>query len=113
MKVFLSLPMHGYNAVEISIEMAKMERAIIAKFNDNDDINGAIEFVTNFECIPKNGVKHAGPYCLANAIEKIAYCDLVVFHPNYENDSSCRIEYRVCNVYDIRYHVLDEEDMNI
>lgn len=111
MKVFLSLPMHGYNAVEISMEMAKMENAILAIFNDEEEINGKIEFITNFECIPKKGVKHARPYCLANAIEKIADCDLVVFHPDYENAAGCRIEYRVCNVYNLRYHVLDEEDM--
>ena len=106
MKVFLSLPMHGYNAVEISMEMAKMEKAIENLYDVNN-----IEFVTNFECIPKKDIKHIRPYCLASAIEKIADCDLVVFHPKYRNANGCYIEYEVCHRYHITAYVLNEEDM--
>lgn len=108
MKVFLSLPMHGYSREGILDEMAKMELAIEKLYDVKD-----IEFIMNHDCIPRKGVKHPRPYCLASAIEKIADCDLVVFHPYYRQANGCMIEYEVCNRYHINAYVLNEEEMNI
>lgn len=108
MKVFLSLPMHGYSRESIIDEMLMMETAVEKLYDVKD-----VEFVMNFNCVPKKGVRHARPYCLASAIEKIADCDLVVFHPNYRQANGCLIEYEVCDRYHINAYVLDEEDMNI
>lgn len=108
-KVFLSLPMHGYTKESILDEIAKMEKAVKKIYSSvNPD---KIEFVMNHDCIPREGVRHPRPYCLASAIEKIADCYLVVFHPYYRQANGCLIEYEVCNRYDIRYRVLNEEEM--
>lgn len=106
LKVFLSLPMHGHSREAILNEIAKMEAAVEKLYDVKD-----IEFIMNVDCVPRRGVRHGRPYCLASAIEKIADCDLVVFHPDYRQANGCMIEYEVCNRYHINAYELNEEEM--
>lgn len=106
MIVFLSLPTNGYTDDEIKEELAKMRKAVRSLYSTK-----TIIFSTNVYFSPNRDIRHERSYCLGEAIKKMSECDLVVFHPEWANANNCGIEYRVCNVYDIRYHVLDEEDM--
>lgn len=108
MIVFLSLPINGYTDKELSEELAKMRKAVRSLYSTK-----SIIFSTNVYFTPDKDTKHDRSYCLGEAIKKMADCDLVVFHPDWANANDCSIAYRVCNVYDIRYHVLNEEDINL
>lgn len=109
MKVFLSLPTHGYNTREVLEMLAKMENAVRKIYSSvNPD---KIEFVTNYYFSPVKEVQHMRPYCLGEAIKKMADCNLVVFHPDYRQANGCYIEYEVCNRYHINSYVLNEEEM--
>lgn len=111
MKVFLSLPMHGYSTRHITEMLAKMENAVRKLFITADP--DEIEFVTNFCFTPNIDVQHIRPYCLGEAIKKMADCTLVVFHPDYRQANGCYIEYEVCSRYHMNAYVLNEEEMNI
>lgn len=110
-KVFLSLPMNGYNTREITEMLEKMQNAVLTIFNERGEMNGRIEFVTNYYFSPEKEVQHMRPYCLGEAIKKMADCNLVVFHPNYRQANGCWIEYEVCNRYHINSYVLSEEEL--
>lgn len=108
-KVFLSLPMHGYNTREVTEMLAKMENAVRKIYSSvNPD---KLEFVTNYYFSPEKEIRHMRPYCLGEAIKKMADCYLVVFHPDYRQANGCWIEYEVCNRYHINAYILSEEDL--
>ena len=107
MKVFLSLPIHGLSDKAIEEEMRKMEKAVSKLYHSN-----IIDFVTNIDFTPEKEVQHMRPYCLGEAIKKMADCNLVVFHPDYRQANGCYIEYEVCDRYHINAYVLSEEEMS-
>lgn len=111
MKVFLSVPMHGYNTIEIEKMLDKMKKAVLTIFNKRGDKNGGIEFITNYYFKTGMDILHMRPYCLGEAIKKMADCNLVVFHPDYRQANGCWIEYEVCNRYHMNAYVLSEEEM--
>ncbi|MCQ2544453.1 MAG: hypothetical protein MJ126_09850 [Lachnospiraceae bacterium] len=110
-KVFLSLPIHGHNTREVTEMIDKMEKAVIAKLNEHGCKNGKVEFITNYYFSPEKEVQHMRPYCLGEAIKKMADCELIAFHPNYRNAKGCTIEKYVCKIYGINHFVLNEEEM--
>ena len=111
MKVFLSLPMQGKSSKEIAEIVAKMMKAATSICNIRGENNGRIEFITNIYFTPDKEVQHMRPYCLGEAIKKMADCTLVVFHPDYRQFDGCYIEYEICNRYYINRYVLTEEEL--
>lgn len=110
-KVFLSLPMNGLTTKEVEEEIAKMEKAVRKLYHTTCYWTNNVEFVTNYYYYPEKEVQRIRPYCLGEAIKKMADCQLVVFHPNYRQANGCWIEYEVCNRYHINSYVLSEEEL--
>ena len=93
-KVFLSLPMNGRSTSEIQADINTMKSQILLHHPFGDE---EIIFVDNF-CTEGRypwGVVTPNLINLGEAIKKMACCNAIVFHPDWEESAGCRVEYEV------------------
>ena len=110
MRVFLSLPMNGKTDEEINAELCKMEEWAITEFGPDEELH----FVHNQFCPLKPAmqapVKNEALLYLGEAIKKLAYCDAIIYHPDWESARGCRAEAGVAFDYGIADYYIDRAD---
>lgn len=106
-KLFVSIPMHGYDLEEVKDEINWVKKIIETNLDETFDI---IENAVDYEV--EDDVNYDRPYFLSKAIEKISKADIVVFHPYWTNAKGCMIEHMICAMYNIPYMELQETDIS-
>lgn len=108
-KIFLSVPMGDHSETYINKAFSIMKESLKALFNNNE-----LMFVTNYlsdeylnETVTKGTNKIA--YCLSEAAVKIAECDYVAFHPDWETSHGCKIEMAICKRADIPTIIIGDD----
>ena len=115
-KIFLSLPMSGRSDEEIQSLISVMKSLFLMK--NPFDKGEEIVFVHNFQEMevvtntfdPLFGErKTPALYYLGRAINKMAYCDAVLFSPGYQSARGCNVEFDVAHYYDIPIYVITRD----
>lgn len=108
-KIFLSVPMGDRSEACINKAFSIMKESLKALFNNEE-----LMFVTNYlsdeylnETVTTGTNKIA--YCLSEAAVKIAECDYVAFHPDWEISQGCKIEMAICKRADIRTIIIGDD----
>ena len=106
-KVFLSLPMRGYTNEQIEEHLKKMKDVYSARHTGEE-----FEFVDNFiqDDISEDGYKNIYMAYLANAILKMAECDVIFFGKGFEEARGCLSEDYIAAHYDMHREYEEEED---
>lgn len=111
MKIFLSLPMKDVPWPEIEANIAKMKGDILDRISEIPSAFG----VTSFDGLeidfvfvdnlygeqPPKDIKHPRTWYVSEAIKKIADCDFVYFHEQWDRAPGCIIEHAVCTQHNI------------
>lgn len=112
MKIFLSLPMKDVPWPEIEYNLLCMKERFAAaaesKYGFSPDTE--IEFVDNLyageDGVPST-ILHEPVWYLHKALEKLADCDIALFHSDWEKANGCVIEHAVCTRYNIPIYYCD------
>lgn len=93
-KLFISIPMKGYE-----------EEHILGRM---DEIKSKVESVMNnsFQLLTSHMIKEDQihpVYCLGLALQNMSQADVVVFASHWEEARGCCIERSVCDLYNIDY----------
>lgn len=115
-RIFLSLPMSGRSDEEIEALISVMKSFFLMKnLFDKDE---EIVFVHSFDYNPyeddifylgRDFVKTEPLLYLGNAIQRMAYCDGVLFSPGYRLARGCNVEFGVAHYYDIPIYVITRD----
>ena len=92
MKVYLSMPISGY---DINERISHAERAKIALKNVYEDV------VTPFDVSPYDPEKSYGQ-CMKECLSELITCDLVIFDEGWYQSNGCRIEAEVARGCEIK-----------
>ena len=109
MKIFVSVPMSGREDLEVMEEIDQMKTLFRERFPELDDVR----FVNNLNCwIDPRHISveptHVPIRYLACAIEKMSYCDGVIFAEEYSKARGCVVEEKVAVEYGLdRYYIVD------
>ena len=94
MKVFISQPMAGLDELEIFA----VRNQICNKFDINDE-----EIIENYKKdVPTKDV-NTNVWCLGDSIRSMAFANLVIFAPGWEEARGCMIEHDICTLYEIPF----------
>lgn len=94
-KIFISIPMHGREAVDVSRDISIVKDAIRKDIPE-------IEFVDALDTPELDDTNHYySPrlYYLGNALIKMAECDAVVFCKGWQYARGCRVEHEAAKMY--------------
>lgn len=94
-KVFISIPMRGYNIDEVHEKILKVY---------DEKFKGDYELIDQVFDTEMGEVANLG-----HSIEMLSQADLVYFVPGWELSRGCRLEKRICDVYNIRYEMEPRE----
>lgn len=98
MKVFISLPMNGYEVEDIRSEMMNIFHTIDNQIEEDLEL---IDTVITDE--PDDDILTPSVWYLGRSIREMSDADLVVFHPDWRAARGCIIEHMVCALYNIPY----------
>lgn len=94
MKVFISQPMAGLDELEVYA----VRNQICNKFDINDE-----EIIENYKKdVPTKDV-NTNVWCLGDSIRSMAFANLVIFAPGWEEARGCVIEHDICTLYEIPF----------
>ena len=95
MKVFISQPMAGMDELEVYA----VRNQICNKFDITED-----ELIENYkkDKVPKADV-NTNVWCLGDSIRLMAFANLVIFAPGWEEARGCLIEHDICTLYEIPF----------
>lgn len=109
MKVFISVPMSGRTDNDVSMEIGLIKDIFMNYISDTNP-EETVEFVDNLDndvdpsrCID---LVNERLLYLGEAIKKMAFCDAVIFAPEWHKARGCEVEYAVASVYDLIYYKL-------
>ena len=109
MKVFISIPMSGRADKDVSIEIEQIKKIFMTYISETNP-GETVEFVDNLEndIDPSRCVDLVNDRLLylGEAIRKMAFCDAVIFAPEWYKARGCEVEYAVASVYDLIYYTL-------
>ena len=105
-KLFVSLPMRGYEIDDIRAEMKTIKNILDINYEEDFELIDTIDT----EDAPDN-ILHDN-YYLGKSIQKLATADLCAFHPAWKTAPGCIIEHMVCAMYDIPYLEIRGEDLD-
>lgn len=106
-KLFVSLPMRGYDDDDIRAEMAAVKEFAENECNQELDLINSLE-----EDVLPDEVLHDN-YYLGKSIQKLSTADICVFHPDWKSAPGCIIEHMVCAMYDIPYVEIRNQDLGL
>lgn len=103
-RIFISVGMTGRNGVDVLNDLYRAEKKIELLFKVHNLDFGDIELVDNFYCEKPENAERL--YCLGEAIKKLGDCDACYFVKGWRKYRGCRIERKICKLYNIR--IIDE-----
>ena len=100
MKVFISQPMSGLTDAEIVVVREKI-------FGEYQAEHPEAVLMDSYDTIKKRfgefyTYEHPNVAMLAQAIDVLANCDVVIFAKGWEKHRGCRIEDKIATYYDIK-----------
>lgn len=112
MKVFISIPMSGRADKDVSIEIELIKKIFMDYILDTNPGEN-VEFVDNLD----NDVDPSRCVDLVNdrllylgeAIRKMAFCDAVIFAPEWYKAKGCEIEFTAASTYGLTYYILQTD----
>ena len=105
-KLFVSLPMRGYEIDDIRAEMEAVKNLLDSNYEEEFELIDTIDTEDAPDDI------HHENYYLGKSIQKLATADLCAFHPLWKTAPGCIIEHMVCAMYDIPYLEIHGENLN-
>lgn len=112
MKVFISIPMSGRADKDVSAEIEQIKK-IFMMYISNTNPEETVEFVDNLDndIDPSRCVDLVNEplLYLGEAIRKMAFCDAVIFSPEWHKARGCKIEYTVALHYGLTYYKLQTD----
>lgn len=86
---------------------AQFTAARVSKYGFSPD--DEFEFIDNLysDGTPMKGILHEPVWYLHKALEKLADCDMALFHSDWEKANGCVIEHAVCTRYGIPIYYCD------
>lgn len=98
-KVFVSLPMRGYELNKIRIRQADIFLKFIQETNDSSEYE--MLYTLHEGLCPPDGNRL---WYLAKSIEVLGTADLVIFSHDWFTANGCRVEHMLCDLYKIPYY---------
>ncbi|MBD5414859.1 MAG: DUF4406 domain-containing protein [Bacteroides sp.] len=88
MKIYLSIPITGYDIEEVKARAELIKRLISSEDN---------EVITPFDVCPETDKPYA--YYIGRDIEALLECDAIYMASGWEKSKGCTLEYNVASLY--------------
>lgn len=111
-RVFCSVPMTDVPWREIELNLFCMKQQFTAVAESKYGFSPDDEFL--FMYYPEEQQENTIPiiWHLLRSLEKLVYCDMALFHSDWDKDKRCIIEHDVCTSYGIPvYYCFKEGDV--
>lgn len=109
MKVFISIPIHGRTDKDVFIEIEQIKKIFMDYILDTNP-GEAVDFIDNLDndIDPSRCVDLVNERLLylGEAIRKMAFCDAVIFAPEWYKAKGCKIECAIASSYGLTYYNL-------